>query len=189
MYIKKAAGCKLQFVGWGERCSANSDKAARKERGEIRKQPCRLKLAACSCSGFTLIEMIVITVVVAIVAVALFGVFTTNIARSADPMLRVQAVAIAQGYLDEAMLKAFTDPQGVAGCEANRTLYDDVLDYACIVNQSPQDQFGNTLAGLGAYDVTVTVNAAALLGMHEIIVAVDHGGQTLVTLTGYRANY
>jgi MSHA pilin protein MshD len=110
--------------------------------------------------------------------------------RSADPMLRMQAVAIAQGYLEEAMLKAFTDPdEAETGCEeASRALYDDVPDYAC-VNESPRDQFGNTLPGLGAYTVTMTVNASALLGMHEIIVSVAHGGQTLITLTGYRANY
>jgi MSHA pilin protein MshD len=134
--------------------------------------------------------MIVVIVVIAIVAVALFGVFTTGVARSADPMLRMQAVAIAQGYLEEAMLKAFIDPdEAETGCEeAGRALYDDVLDYAC-VNESPSDQFGNTLPGLGAYTVSMTVNASALLGMHEIIVSVANGGQTLITLTGYRANY
>jgi MSHA pilin protein MshD len=137
--------------------------------------------------------MIVIIVVVSIVAVALFGVFTTTVARSADPMLRMQAVAIAQGYLEEAMLKAFTDPDQVetGTCEAAETRpgYDDVLDYNCVSDVGARDQFGNPMPELAAYDVTVTVNPAALLGMHEIIVTVDHGGQTLITLSGHRANY
>lgn len=138
--------------------------------------------------GFTLVEMVVILVVISIVAVALFSIFSRSVARSADPMLRVQAVAIAQNYLEEALLKAFQDPQVAGPCEASRALYDDVLDYSCVVNQAPSDQFGGAPAELAAYRVTVTVNASALLGMHQIIVAVSHGGQQLVTLTGYRAN-
>jgi MSHA pilin protein MshD len=133
----------------------------------------------------------VIIVVISIAAVGLLGVFTKSVRHSADPMLRMQAIAIAQGYLEEAMLKAFSDPEGDVGCEAGRALYDDVLDYACVVNQSPpEDQLGNPLGmALNDYTVNMTVNPNALLGMHEIIVDVAHNGQNLITLTGYRADY
>src|SRR5687767_14560003 len=100
--------------------------------------------------GFTLIEMIVIIVVISIVAVGMLGVFT-SVRSSADPMLRMQATAIAQGYLEEAMLKAFTDPdQAETGnCEAGETrpTYDDVQDYNCVNDVGgPLDQLGNPLS-------------------------------------------
>jgi MSHA pilin protein MshD len=151
--------------------------------------------------GFTLIELIVIVIVVSIVAVALFGVFTKSVASSADPMLRMQAVAIAQGYLDEALLKAFTDPNGGENnrCEegsdpavsGDRQGYDDVRDYNCIVNQAPEDQYGTALVDLGGYSVNmttagITVNTVAL---QQVTVTVSLAGQTIVSLTGYRANY
>jgi MSHA pilin protein MshD len=150
--------------------------------------------------GFTLIEMIVIIVVISIVAVALFGVFTTTVAGSADPMLRMQAVAIAQGYLDEAMLKAYTDPDQLENnsCEAGETraTYDDVRDYNCVNDNTsgvgPRDQSGNPLAGLGDYNVDVNVADDTIGGvaMQRIDVIVTHDSQPLnITLTGYRANY
>jgi MSHA pilin protein MshD len=145
--------------------------------------------------GFTLIEMIVIIVVISIVAVALFGVFNTGVAHSADPMLRMQAVAIAQGYLEEAMLKAYTDPdEAETGCEeASRALYDDVRDYACVNDTGGAlDQFGNPLAGLTAYNIDVNVTGDTIGGAatQRIDVIVTHASQPLnITLTAHRANY
>lgn len=150
--------------------------------------------------GFTLIEMIVILVVVSIAAVALIGVFTTSVARSADPMLRVQAVAIAQGYLEEALLQPYQDPDGgeTGTCEEGaRVNYDDVQDYDCINDTGGAlDQFGNPLAGLGAYNVDVTVSGTNLgpggqqVPAQRVDVTVTHDSQPLtMTLTGYRTNY
>ena len=159
-----------------------------------------LRPAACSHrhSGFTLIESIIIIVVVSIVAVALLGVFTSSVSRSADPMLRMQAVAIAQGYLEEALLKAFSDPDQVETntCEAGETrpTYDDVLDYNCVNDTAGAvDQFGASLAGLGAYNVDVNVTAAAAIGavparQIDVIVTHDNFSDLNITLTGYKAN-
>ena len=110
--------------------------------------------------GFTLIEMIVVLVVVALSAAAMLGVFAKSSADSADPLLNEQAVAIAQGYLEEALLKAYQDPdEPETGCEeASRSDYDDVPDYDCINDMGGAlDTFGATLAGLEDYNVTVTV--------------------------------
>ncbi|HEY3487384.1 MAG TPA: prepilin-type N-terminal cleavage/methylation domain-containing protein [Gammaproteobacteria bacterium] len=143
-------------------------------------------------SGFTLIEAIVIIVVVSIAAVGLLGVFTTGVGRSADPMLNIQAVAIAQGYLEEAMLKALTDPDGAeTGCEeASRALYDDVRDYDCVNDTGGAlDQFGGNLAGLGGYNVNMNVTADTVSGVaaQRIDVIVTHDSHSLsITLTAYR---
>lgn len=152
------------------------------------------------CSGgFTLIEMIVIIVMVSIVAVALFGVFTTTIARSADPMFRMQAVAIAQGYLEEALLKAATDPDGgeTNSCEEgnaniDRPDYDDVWDYngACINDtDGARDQFGNPMPELSAYNIQMAVATINVNGitLRQVTVTVTHASQPLsIVLVGYR---
>jgi MSHA pilin protein MshD len=149
--------------------------------------------------GFTLIEMIVIIVVIAIVAVAMLGVFT-NVRSSADPMLQMQATALAQGYLEEALLKAFTDPDQVetGTCEAleTRATYDDVQDYNCVNDNTngtgPLDQFGNPLGALGAYNVNVNVTADTIgvVATQRVDVIVTHDSHPLtITLTAHRANY
>jgi type II secretory pathway pseudopilin PulG len=176
-----------EFVGWGERCPANPNKVcdSRSPDGAQRTKS----------SGFTLIESIVIIVVISIAAVGLLGVFTKSVTHSADPMLRMQAAAIAQGYLEEAMLKSFTDPdQPETGtCEAGeaRATYDDVQDYNCVNDTAGAlDQFGAGLAGLGAYNVDVNVTAAAIGGVPtqqiEVVVTHDSQAAAAVTLIGHR---
>jgi MSHA pilin protein MshD len=152
---------------------------------------------ALGCSrGYTLIELIVILVVVSVALAALLGIFSNSVGRSADPMLRMQAIAIAQGYLEEALLKAYQDPDGgeTGTCEeAGRDLYDDVQDYNCINDTAGAvDQFGNTLAGLGAYNVSVSVSATTLgaANAQQVVVTVTHDSAPLnITLTGFRAQY
>lgn len=149
--------------------------------------------------GFTLIEMIVILVVVAIAAAGLTGVFIHAVSRSADPMLTMQAVAVAQGYLEEALLQPYADPDGgeTGSCEEGaRQNYDDVQDYDCINDTAGAlDQFGNPLAGLGAYNVSITVTGVNLgsgnpAAAQEVVVSVTHDSlPTAITLTGYRGNY
>jgi MSHA pilin protein MshD len=150
-------------------------------------------------NGFTLIEMIVILVVIAIVSVGLFGVFMRAVSGSADPMLNMQAIAIAQGYLEEALLQPFSDPDGgeTGTCEEGaRQNYDDVQDYNCINDTGGAlDQFGNPLAGLGTYNVSIAVTPVNLGGANpaaaqQVVVNVTHDSlPNTVTLTGYRANY
>ncbi|MBN1378536.1 MAG: prepilin-type N-terminal cleavage/methylation domain-containing protein [Gammaproteobacteria bacterium] len=149
--------------------------------------------------GFTLIELIVVTVVISIVAVGLFGVFMKAVSGSADPMLNMQAIAIAQGYLEEALLQPYSDPNGgeTGSCEEGaRQNYDDVQDYDCINDTGGAlDQFGNPLAGLGAYNVSITVTSTTLGGgnpaaAQEVQVTVSHDAlPNTITLVGYRANY
>ncbi|HEX7028060.1 MAG TPA: prepilin-type N-terminal cleavage/methylation domain-containing protein [Gammaproteobacteria bacterium] len=152
--------------------------------------------------GYTLIELLVIIVVVAIVLGALLGIFTASVGRSADPMLRMQAIAIAQAYLEEALLKAYQDPdQPETGCEegaspANRANYDDVRDYGCVIAEAPVDYLGNSLTELDDYIVDVTVTPDTLgagaqqANTQRVDVTVTHATQPLtITLTGHRAQY
>ncbi len=155
-------------------------------------------------NGFTLIELIATVVVLSIVAASLLGVYAKGVARSADPMLSVQGVAIAQGYLEEALLKAFQDPdQAETGsCEegaavANRQNYDDVQDYNCINDLAGAlDQFGNPLVGLASYNVSMNVSATTLgpggqqAAAQQVVVTVTHDSYPVsISLTGFRTNY
>ena len=116
--------------------------------------------------GFTLLELVVTLVILGIAVAAVAGLVATLGGGSASPVLQTQALYIAEGYLEEAMLKAYTDPDGVdEGTGANRELWDDVGDYARLTTPAaPTDASGTALAGLSRYRVTMTVGNPATVG-------------------------
>ena len=150
--------------------------------------------------GFSLIEMIMAIVVLASASAILFSV-STNIAKSADPMILQQAIIIAEGYLEEATLKSYSDPDGgeTGSCEegaGNRNLFDDVADYDCINDTSGAlDQFGGTLAGLDAYNVVINVSNVSIgspsVNARRVDVTVTHDTYNAINtiITAYRAPY
>lgn len=70
--------------------------------------------------GFTLIELIVFIVIVSVALAGVLTVLTHTTRHSADPMLRKQALAIAEAILEEVMLRPFTycDPSDDAAATA-----------------------------------------------------------------------
>jgi MSHA pilin protein MshD len=149
--------------------------------------------------GFTLIEMIIAIVVLASAVSGLMFAYVQNISKSADPMINQQAIIIAQAYLEEVMLKPYSDPDGgeTGSCEeASRVQYDDVADYDCVNDTAGAlDQFGNSLAGLGAYNVAVSVTTTNIgtpaVAARRIDVTVTHDSYASINmvLTGYRTAY
>src|ERR1035437_1726596 len=90
--------------------------------------------------GFTLIELIIFIVVVSAGLAGILTVMNTVVKSSADPMVRKQAMALADSILEEILLKAYCDPDtvdtstmpptcGANTVEAGRSTYDDVDDY------------------------------------------------------------
>lgn len=144
--------------------------------------------------GVTLIELLVSIVVVGIAAGIILGLLATTTGASADPMLRHQASAIAEAYLEEILLRSFDDPDGVDG-EGSRTAFDDLDDYDGLVDAGAHDQFGNAIAGLGDYTVAVTVTpSSALAGLPaadtlRVDVNVSRGSDISLLLSGYRARF
>jgi MSHA pilin protein MshD len=112
--------------------------------------------------GMTLIEVIIAIVVVAIAVSAILGVLARNVEHSADAMIMSQAVSVAEAYMEEVSLKAFADPDGIDG-EALRADFDDADDYAGLVDNGAYDQFGNAIAGLAGYTVSVAVGPSTAL--------------------------
>lgn len=145
-------------------------------------------------AGMTLIELIVAIAVVATAVTAILGVYAAVAVRSADALVRQQAVAVAESYLEEVTLKAFADPDGTEA-EAGRAEWDDVDDYDGLLDEGARDQSGTALAALSAYRVSVAVAATSALDgvpstqARRIDVTVDGPGGVRVALSGLRTGY
>ena len=145
-------------------------------------------------SGATLIELVIAIVIISISVSAILMALSTSLAQSADPMVRHQAVSIAEAYLEEIALKPFADPDGVDG-EASRDLFDDVDDYNGLVDVGARDQFNVALADLDDYTVTVAVTASGALpsiastDLFLISVTITHAAQIDFTISTYRADF
>lgn len=163
-------------------------------------------------AGVTLVELIVFIVIVGIAVAGILMVMTTTTQRSADPMIRQQAILIAESYLEEILHKRFRDASpslATTICPApeiaGRAAYDNVCDYHNLNdNAGAVDQLGNAVTGLTAYNVSVTVtgtvgdgtalnniNNTSALRVLRVDVEVTHDDlpDFQVRLTGYRTNY
>ncbi len=145
--------------------------------------------------GVSLIELVITITLIGIAVSAVLGTLAANAKGSADGMVRAQAMAIADAYLEEIRLKPFTDPDGTDG-ESGRLNFDDVDDYNGLFDVGAIDQFGNAITGLSQYRVAVAVvHSSALTGVTNantlrIDVTVTHPAAGVdVRVTGYRANY
>ncbi len=157
--------------------------------------------------GFTLIELVISIVALAALFAGIAAVFITGPAASADPQIRAQARAIAEGYVEEILLKAYCEPDGgcpaeTGGVEAgeDRATYDDVWDYCDIGSdgdcsggdEDPTNQDGNPMAGgaLTDYQVTVVIDGSPGTGPATVRVTVDHtSGRVSYELASQRAEY
>ena len=141
--------------------------------------------------GFSFVELVISIVLLSLAVTGVLLAYTNTVVGSADPLIRQQAVAVAESYLEEILSKPFDDPDGADG-EASRASYDDVDDYAGL-SQQPQLPDGTTL-GLAAYTVSVNLSATSLNGVPttaswRVDVTVTHSGGESITLTGYRTDY
>ena len=148
--------------------------------------------------GVTLIELIIFIIVVSVAMTGVLVVMNQSSRTNADPMVREQATAVAQAYMEEVMLQPYSDPDGgeIGGCEVGetRSTYDDVADYDCTAdNNGAVDQNGTLVPGLEAYNVVVNVANDTLNGdsSQRIDVQVSHDGVAgmVVMLTAHRLNY
>jgi MSHA pilin protein MshD len=141
--------------------------------------------------GVTLVELLVSIVIVSIAIGGILGVLSMTTAASADPMIRHQAAAIAEAYLEEIMLKPFSDPDGLDG-EGARADFDDLDDYDGLVDLGARNQFGTAIAALASYNVGVSVSpSSGFAGIPaadalRVDVVVTHPNDINFVLSGYR---
>jgi MSHA pilin protein MshD len=138
------------------------------------------------------VELLIVIVVAGIALAALAAVVADTVRGSADAAVQTQGVMLAESYLEEALLKAYDNPDGLVGpCGATRDLWDSVLDYPCLSAAVVSDQQGNSLPGLAPYRVSVGVTDASIGGtsVRRVAVRITHlDGDVDLTLVGYRAS-
>ena len=143
--------------------------------------------------GFTLIEVIVFIVVVGAGLTGILSVMNTVVKSSADPMVRKQAITIAESLLEEILLKGYGNPSGGYSGTV-RSQFDDVGDYAGYTTTGGiVDVAGAAVAGLGSYNIApavTVVDSSDLTGIaaKKVTVSVSGPGVT-ISLSGYRSNY
>ena len=144
--------------------------------------------------GVTLIELVVAITIVAIAVGGVLGAIAAISRRSADAMVQQQAIAIAQAYLDEILQRWVVDPAG-SPANTGRASWDTVDEYNGLSDSGAHDQYGNAIAALSGYNVSVAVTASGALGgiassaARRIDVTVTHAPNVSVVLTGYRTSY
>lgn len=132
--------------------------------------------------GFSLIEVVVLIVVLGIGVAGMAVLYNQLTLSSVDPVVRKQAVAIANSLMEEIQLRPFTycDPDDAAvftasspvGCGTQEgigvegpetrygpTFFDNVSDYAAFppMMGSIQDINNNTITGLAGYSASVVI--------------------------------
>lgn len=150
-------------------------------------------------SGFTLIEVIIFIVVVSAGLAGILLVSNTVVAASADPMVRKQAISVAESMLEEILLKEYTKPSDSTAVAYNvsgwsRAMFDTVDDYnGYNTTGGITDVSGAVVAGLSGYNISPAITVAAnsdLTGVNakKITVTVTWAGGS-VALVGYRGDY
>lgn len=161
--------------------------------------------------GLSLIELIVFIVIVSVALAGVLVVFNVVIKSSADPMIRKQALAIAEAVLEEVMLQPYTwcDPDDPAAATAQgytcttvqntvagkggesraSSSLDNVLDFnGETINTS-------ITGGSASYSATVTVVPALLNDIADttnaalLITVTVNSGLESIQLQGYRTRY
>jgi MSHA pilin protein MshD len=154
--------------------------------------------------GLTLIELIMFIVIVGVALAGVLTVLNHTTQHSADPVVRKQALAIAEAILEEVMLQPFTtcdpddatastgtctsvteaigpdvNPSGTTETRASTTApFDNVNDYHGLSTTT-------NIAGGGSavYTASVTVVAADLGTTASPEITTASGGALLITVT------
>ncbi len=158
--------------------------------------------------GLSLIELLVFIIVVGVAVTGVVSVYSLNARSSVDPVIRKQAVAIAESLLDEVLSKPYTycdpdDPNAdtaanAAACTSAEGMgpevaqgetrysaanpFDNVNDYDTFSMVGIADIDGNNVIGLEIY--TATVQVQPVPDFNGIVPAVPGDNETLlVTVT------
>lgn len=161
--------------------------------------------------GVSLVELIVFIVIVSVAVVGLLSVLNLTAAKSSDPVLRKQALALAEATMEEVLAKYYkNDAVDSVGCTptttpiscrlptsstatvaVDRANYNDVDDYNGWDLSPPYQQDGTALTILTGYTVKIDVVADTLntVAVKKVTVTVTAAGGEAITLVGYRTNH
>lgn len=144
--------------------------------------------------GLTLVELILFIVIVGVAVAGVLAVFNQATRASADPLVRKQAMAVAEALLEEIVAVHYNCPTG-ATCNpvttSNRTQTHAVGDYHGFTMNGIHAIDGTPIMHLAGYSASVTVAAeSAWNGVNgrQITITVA-GGNESISLTGWRGDY
>lgn len=146
--------------------------------------------------GYTLIELVTSMTIIAIALIGTLMAINTATLHSGDPLLRRQAIAIAESYLEEISGKDFPTAPCPAG---TRGTFTNICNYNGLSEQ-PTNQNGTPMPGLSGYTVSVAVDSAtASLGSPSLTSGTEAVRIDVtvslppimvpITLSTYRTNY
>lgn len=153
--------------------------------------------------GFSIVEAIVFIVIVSVALTGILSLMNFTTQHSADPMIRKQAIVVAESLLAEITQQNFTNPvDGFSGAatQANRNLFDDIGDYNGFTTTGifPIDDPSTPIPALIAYNASVRVVDTTLgpvgapipNGSVKLIIVTVTGPDAIpVVLSGYRSAY
>ena len=151
-------------------------------------------------SGFTLIELIVVVVVISLSLVTLIGVFNQAASNSVDPVVQIRALECAQSKLDEILARKFdenTPTGGIPACGSADINAANCSGIGADADLDDVDDYnGHVDNSLDNCQISVTVvNAGTELGLsannqaRRITVTVNSTGGGGAVLSAYRANF
>ena len=149
--------------------------------------------------GFSLIELVMAIVIFNVAITGLLSTYSFLVQNSADPMVRLQSMSIANSYLEEIMLTPFLDPTSSNFCNTgtmttDRANFDDICDYNGLNDDGAKNQFGQHVSTLASYSINVSVQTDTIASIPagdwariDVTVTDPQGTQTIVS--GFKANY
>lgn len=143
--------------------------------------------------GVTLIELIVFIVIVGAAIAGVLAVFNQVTKSSADPLIRKQAIAVAESLMEELRSAYYSCPPG-ATCNTvnttNRAEPHALDDYNGFAMSGILAIDGTAITHLAGYDASIGVVDAALNGRNgkRITITASRGAES-VTLEGWRGQY
>jgi len=150
--------------------------------------------------GTTLVELVMAIAIAGVLVVGLMTAYSSIVGRSSDPMVRTQAISLAESYLEEALLKPYLDPSGTvcpAAPSGNRENFNNVCDYNNYMSSSITLPNGASVSGLSGYSVSISVESieAGDLGAVptncalSVVVKITSPLNETTSVTGYRTDY
>ena len=144
--------------------------------------------------GMTLVELMIAIIVIGVGLAGVMAAFSVVTRNSADPMVTLQMLAIAEEMLEEIQLKPYASVPNTAPAGCARDTFNDLSDYDGYSTTAAKQICtidGMAIPSLAGYSVLVAVEASTLGTVNEvkrISVTVRRGNDTLVMI-GRRANY
>lgn len=150
-------------------------------------------------SGFSLVETVLFVVIVSVALAGVLSVMNYTTLHSADPLIRKQAIVVAESFLEEIAQHNFSNPSGAA-TPANRAMFDDIGDYNGYASNGIYtiDDASTPIPALAKYNAAVSVVDTTLgpagaqipAGSVKLITVTITGPDNVpVVLSAYRSAY